>query len=156
MNSPLLTIFGKAMVDNHGYYRIMTRREGNHLKLLHRLIFEKFNGEVPEGFIVHHRDGNKTNNCILNLELLSIAKHQNHHNVGNDTLHRKISLKTNRTGYRRVGIQKSKSCKQGFSYRYRYYENGMHKAINCVTLEGLKEKVLARGLIWEKFEEETV
>ena len=157
MTPPLLvTIFGRAKIDTNGYYRITSRKEGNHGKLLHRLIFERFHGEIPENYVVHHRNGIKTDNCILNLELLSMEKHHNTHHVGNDELHRKISVAMNNTGYRNVSINKRAQYKQGFTYRYRYYENGKHKAIYCVSLEGLKQKVLSKGLIWEEFPEVTV
>ena len=152
----LITEFGRARLGSNGYYRITSRREGNHHKLLHRLIFEKFHGPIPEGYTVHHIDLDKTNNCILNLTLLSINEHQHVHNMGNDEVHRKICIARNTTGYRNVDKSKSSSCKQGFTYRYRYYENGSHKAITCVNLEGLKEKVLAKGLVWEKLEEAVV
>ena len=136
MTPPLLiTEFGRAKIDNKGYYRITSRKEGNHNKLLHRLFFEKFHGSIPEGYIIHHKDGDKCNNCILNLELMSVRYHQNIHNMGNDILHRNISLARNNSGYRNVGISK--------------------RSIYCVSIEGLREKVLAKGLIWEQFEEAT-
>ena len=154
MSLPILhTEWGRAKVDAHGYYRITSRKEGNHRKRLHRLIFEKFHGEIPDNYIVHHIDGNKLNNCILNLELMTSEKHNSLHKLGNDEFHRKLSLAKNNTGYRNVGITKDPNCKQGFIYRYRYYENRMPKTIYCVTIDGLKEKVLAKGLPWEKFEE---
>ena len=151
--SLLITEFGRARINSGGYYHITSRKEGNHHKLLHRLIFEKFHGPIPQGYSVHHINGIKTDNCILNLELLSINEHQVLHNRGNDELHRKICLARNTTGYRNVSTSKNSHCKQGFTYRYRYYENGDHKAITCVTIEGLREKVLAKGLVWEEFGE---
>lgn len=157
MTPPLLhTEFGRAKIDVTGYYRITSRKEGNHNKLLHRLIFEKFHGSIPEGYIIHHLDGDKKNNCLLNLELLSVNEHHRTHNIGNDELHRKISLSMNNTGYRNVSINKRDTYKQGFTYRYRYFEEGKRKAIYCVTIDGLKDKVLAKGLPWEEFEEACV
>ena len=41
----------------------------------HRHIWEQSNGPVPSGYVIHHKDGNKTNNIISNLELLSKRKH---------------------------------------------------------------------------------
>ena len=152
--TPLLTIFGRAKINAYGYYKITSRKEGNHGKLLHRLIFEKFHGPIPENYVVHHKDGDKLNNCILNLELLTSEKHQQNHHLGNEKIHRKISLAHNNTGYRNVSINRRDQYKQGFTYRYRYYDEGKHKAIYCVSLEGLKEKVLAKGLPWEKYSEE--
>ena len=155
LNNPpqLSTKFGNACVDTSGYYRITSRKEGNHHELLHRLIFREFYGDIPEGYIVHHKDENPFNNCILNLSLMSIKEHQNHHNIGNDEKHKKISYARNKTGFRNVSIQKGDSYKQGFTYMYRYYDNGKPKRIYSTTIEGLREKVLAKDLIWEEFAE---
>ena len=52
----LHTKFGIAKVDRE-YFRISSSKEGNYQKYLHRLIFEDFYGiEVPDGFVVHHKD----------------------------------------------------------------------------------------------------
>lgn len=46
----------------------------------HRLVWEKEHGQpVPNGFVIHHKDGNKTNNDISNLELLEAKKHAKMH-----------------------------------------------------------------------------
>ena len=48
----------------------------------HHLVWEKENGKpVPEGYVVHHRDGNKTNNNIENLELLKESSHKKLHGL---------------------------------------------------------------------------
>jgi hypothetical protein len=49
---------------------------------LHRRIWEDHHGPVPSGFHVHHRDGNKRNNSLDNLELLTAAEHMSHHHKG--------------------------------------------------------------------------
>lgn len=46
---------------------------------LHRLIWEKFNGPIPKGHHIHHKDGDKLNNSIHNLECLSHAEHLSLH-----------------------------------------------------------------------------
>lgn len=49
---------------------------------------------------------------------------------------------------------RAKVCKQGFIYHYRYYDDeGNHKSIISVNFDILKEKVLSKGLLWEKFED---
>ena len=70
-----------------------------------------------------------------------------------DDQKRLISLRKNSTGYRNVSIQQCPDCKRGFRYRYNYSEDGKQKAIQSVSLENLKEKVLAKGLVWERFAE---
>lgn len=59
--------------------------------------------------------------------------------------------KKNTTGYYRVSKNKNSIYKQGFVYRYRYYdENGKQKVINSVDLKKLEVKVKERGLPWKK------
>lgn len=78
----MMTKFGNAKVDK-GYYRISSGKEGNHGKLLHRLIFEDYYGiTILPGNIVHHKDGDKLNNHIDNLEIMDGKKHISYHNTG--------------------------------------------------------------------------
>ena len=48
-------------------------------KALHRQIYEDNYGEIPKGYIIHHKDNNPLNNAIDNLEILSRKKHQSTH-----------------------------------------------------------------------------
>lgn len=51
-------------------------------------------GPIPKGFIIHHKDGDKTNNSIDNLELMSRARHASIHHKGvpkTDEMKRKSS-----------------------------------------------------------------
>lgn len=56
-----------------GHYR------GYHGKYLHRAVWEHFNGEIPKGYVVHHIDGDKSNNDIKNLQLLNHIEHKKLH-----------------------------------------------------------------------------
>lgn len=44
---------------------------GGELKLVHCLVIEAFKGPVPEGYETDHLDGNKLNNSLYNLELVT-------------------------------------------------------------------------------------
>lgn len=46
---------------------------------LHRVVWEYHNGAIPNGYDVHHKDGNKVNNDISNLEMLLRENHHRHH-----------------------------------------------------------------------------
>lgn len=50
---------------DNGHYR------SNRHKTLHRVTWEEHHGSIPKGFIVRHLDGNRDNNDISNLELVS-------------------------------------------------------------------------------------
>ena len=76
------TKFGNAEVWGNGYYYITSSAEGNFKQLLHRLVFEDFYGTIPKGCVIHHKDGNKTNNCIMNLQLLTESEHHRQHSTG--------------------------------------------------------------------------
>lgn len=78
----LHTKFGIAKVERK-YFRISSNDKGNYGQYLHRLIFEDFyDFKVPNGFVVHHKDGNKLNNCILNLQLMRKFDHLSLHHKG--------------------------------------------------------------------------
>lgn len=68
------TEFGNAHLSNFGYYIITSSKQ-----LLHRMVWEKYYGPIPEGYNVHHIDGNKKNNDISNLELISHSDHASLH-----------------------------------------------------------------------------
>jgi HNH endonuclease len=68
--------YGKGSIDKFGY-RILWKN--NRLIPEHRWLWEQANGPIPEGLILHHRDGNKVNNDLSNLELMSRGKHTRHH-----------------------------------------------------------------------------
>ena len=38
-------------------------------------------GDVPEGYVVHHKDGNPHNNDISNLEIMQRAEHSRMHRI---------------------------------------------------------------------------
>ena len=46
--------------------------------LVHRLVYESFVGPIPEDMVINHKDGNKRNNRIDNLELATEAENQLH------------------------------------------------------------------------------
>lgn len=83
MEKILHTKFGTAKIHKNNYYMITSHKEGNNGKLLHRLIYEDFwNVKLPQEIHVHHKDGNKINNCILNLEAITKAEHTYLHMKG--------------------------------------------------------------------------
>ena len=66
-----------AQDKSTGYYVCTS---GNR-KRLHVAIWEYHNGkEVPDGYVIHHKDFNKTNNDINNLACITVAEHEAIHN----------------------------------------------------------------------------
>lgn len=61
----------KYTLRNHGYYA----RTDHNRTLMHRDVWEKYNDKIPEGYDIHHKDFDVTNNNIKNLECLPKADH---------------------------------------------------------------------------------
>ena len=76
------TKYGTVKRIKGGYYQISSRKEGNHGKLLHRVVWEDFyNKSIPEGYDIHHKDGNKENNEIWNLQCCEHSNHMRFHGM---------------------------------------------------------------------------
>lgn len=69
----------RSSVGKDGYHRIMLSGEGkNTTCYLHRLVWEQFHGEIPSGMTVNHKDMDKGNNALDNLELMTQAENLAH------------------------------------------------------------------------------
>ena len=93
----------KFYSNGNGYYK---NKNGKHL---HRYIWEKYNGKIPEGYVVHHKDHNKSNNNISNLEMISDLEHRHEHDIRKNKriskeLYFKI-LELYESGYKNCEIQ---------------------------------------------------
>ena len=47
--------------------------------LMHKYVWEYYNGKIPKGYEVHHIDRNRANNDISNLQLLTKEEHKRLH-----------------------------------------------------------------------------
>lgn len=61
----------KFTLRNHGYYAATTGDR----QLMHRYVWEKYNGKIPPNHDIHHIDHDKGNNDISNLELYTKSEH---------------------------------------------------------------------------------
>ena len=66
--------------ESQGYY-YSPRKDRSGLDMLHRMVFIHYNGEIPQGYCIHHKDGNKGNNDISNLECVKRSEHSHYHGV---------------------------------------------------------------------------
>lgn len=65
--------------DKTGYYLSSRSLRQNKRVRLHVYVWEYWNGEIPAGYEVHHKDRNKNNNEITNLQLLTTEQHRRIH-----------------------------------------------------------------------------
>lgn len=72
---------GKIMIGNtNRYHRITLTERCKNIKWTvsaHRLVAELFIGDI-EGFVINHKDGNKLNNHVNNLEIVTIKENIQH------------------------------------------------------------------------------
>ncbi len=65
----------KASQSKKGYYQVRLleplRDKKGRLQYGHRLVYETFKGDIPEGKEIDHIDGDTTNNSVDNLQLLT-------------------------------------------------------------------------------------
>ena len=66
-----------SMKNAKGWYLTVRLFDGKnwYTKRIHRLVYETFVGAIPKGYHVHHIDGNKQNNRVDNLMVLSESDH---------------------------------------------------------------------------------
>ncbi|MBU8716505.1 HNH endonuclease signature motif containing protein [Bacillus subtilis] len=63
----------KTFITPHGYEMIgyTHPKKGTQNFLVHRLVAKYFIHEIPKGMFVNHKDGNKLNNHVRNLEIVT-------------------------------------------------------------------------------------
>ena len=154
LKKTLHTPWGLAHRDKYGYYRIYDNKNKTSCKL-HRLFYERFWGvKLPNEIHIHHKDGNPSNNCILNLEAMTQSEHSSLHNSNREvSLNAKMNMSKTRnsSGYFRVDEVKDKRCKRKAYWRYRrYIGHGKSESVCADTIEELKEKVLNKNWEWRK------
>lgn len=65
---------------SNGYYALTY----DNRIFMHRYVWEKCNGLIPDGFDIHHIDEDKSNNQISNLECLPKSDHARKHGFRNN------------------------------------------------------------------------
>jgi hypothetical protein len=123
------------------YYIQSTGRyyqNGNsHIKprLLHRKVWFDHYGEIPEGYVIHHKDHNWRNNNIDNLELIEKKLHLKNHAkelYNNDDYVRKNKIALNKA---QIAAKQWHASKVGHEWHIKHgkscWENKKKSPINC-------------------------
>ena len=153
MNETLHTKFGKAKCYENYYIIIAGVNEG---KKLHRAIYEDYHKvTLLPTTIIHHKDGNSKNNCILNLEMISWGEHTKLHHTGrhhtSETIQKISETKTGNTTVSeesREKIRQKLLIKEPHIVKIGFTENGKQRY-------GIKAngKVLTKSVNLSKLEE---
>lgn len=66
-------------VNSSGYYLIGANINGARKNIYaHRAVAEAFLGAIPGNYVINHKDGNKLNNHVDNLEIVTISENARH------------------------------------------------------------------------------
>ena len=65
--------------NKRGYPSVILNRDGNTYNIaIHILVYTSFVGEIPEGMTINHKDGNKKDPHVDNLELMTYGENIKH------------------------------------------------------------------------------
>lgn len=72
----------KQQITKSGYLRIVLYDDNLNRKIffVHRLVWINFVSDIPKGFQINHKDENKINNHLCNLELMTPKENSNYGN----------------------------------------------------------------------------
>lgn len=114
-----LHVWGRPWLSSNGYLK--TTREGREI-YVHREVYSEVYGEIPPGYHVHHKDGDRLNNDPANLEAMLAAEHHELHR-GEDKLRERSGPWCHiHPTYR--GLRKPKSCQACWTfYEWNRYQN---------------------------------
>jgi len=105
-NTKFNRILSIGIRNNYNYVKLY--KNGNKkLFSLHRLIYETYYGEIPQGMLIDHIDNNKQNNNIDNLRLANHSENTcNNSKTNSNTGYKNISFIKKYNKYR-VNIKKN-------------------------------------------------
>ena len=66
-----LVLCAEYITPDKGYVIISLSKPKHTPYKLHRIVWETFNGEIPDGYEIDHIDGNKQNNVLSNLRCVT-------------------------------------------------------------------------------------
>ncbi len=83
----------KPHLNHKGYPKVALRcDEKRKAWFVHRLVMNTFVGEIPTGYVVNHKNGNKQDNRLINLEYVTLAENAHHAMFVLKTVHSRLNI----------------------------------------------------------------
>lgn len=133
-----------------GYYKVKLFDSNRvpKLKSVHRLVYEAFNGKIPDGLVINHKDEVTINNRLENLEAVSQS-----HNINYGTRNFRVSEKMTNGKLSRPVLQINKDTgdiiKEYPSAMEASRQTGIANATISKCALGSKGYKSAGGYIWK-------
>jgi predicted DNA-binding protein YlxM (UPF0122 family) len=131
-NKPFIIVDNlKFTINRDGYYECTTIDR----LMLYNYNWEKLNGKIPKGYELHHKDLNKLNNDVSNLQLVTPKEHTEIHSKlkNGSGMNKKVKCLETGEVFDSI-IQVAKKHNQHASNVSRYYIDGKRK-LNGFTYE---------------------
>lgn len=128
----------KTPLDNNGYPHVnLWKNNKGKTFQVHRLEYQSFYpGETLVNFVINHIDGDKTNNCLDNLEKVSYSE---------NNLHAEYISKKHKCGKQIIQMDKKRNIINTFnSIAQAERETNTH----CIS-RAIKKKYCANGFYWD-------
>ena len=109
--------------EKTGYYLSTRKVKDGKRQRLHVYVWEYYNGEIPKGYEIHHKDENKGNNESSNFELVTGPKHRRIH--ADEFLHDKKRIEESTRYLLELAQPKAKEwhrSKEGRKWHKKHYE----------------------------------
>ena len=119
---------------NYGYYRVAVKNRK--FVYLHRIIYETFVGEIPDGMVLDHKDTHRYNNSLDNLILCTqkencnnpkTRKHNSLSKIGNKCALGKPTSEFGKLFKEKYGITRIDNVKLYDREKQYFYRNGRLK-----------------------------
>lgn len=125
-------------VGDTGYLEVCLSVHGErHTFRVHRLVVRAFVGPIPDGKEVNHRDGNKLNNHVQNLEIVTVAENVEHarQNGLSDDPPRKIGTENGKAKLTPEKVRQIRALEGVIPYRVIGERFGVSKYTVCDVIQ---------------------